>query len=580
MQEVEVKLTTVIAAREAKIVRIHRQPNEIVNRGDALFDLEGNKETATLYAQVSGKMVALEVAEGDVVPTGSVLARIEVGDEEVVSVGEGEEATIPEKEKPSFDYLGGLLRPQTEHVDTDIAILGAGPGGYVAAIQAAQLGASVVLIEKGKVGGTCLNWGCIPTKALVRSAEVYKTLRQSEEYGCYAGDLRLDMGRVISRKQQVVDQLVRGIHLLLRANRVELIEGVGSLNDQHTVSVRRGHREILISSRYIIIATGSRASNLPIPGMDIPNVLDSKKALELRDLPERMVIIGGGIIGMEFAFIFSNFGVKVSVVEYLDRILGGCDIDICQEMGRIARQQEIHIYTSAEADAIDQAEDGQCVVTFSQRQERKYLTAGKVLVAIGREPDLTGVDLGRLGIEPNDTGRGIKTNEYMQTNIPHIYAIGDVTDEIQLAHVASRQGIVAVRHILGQGITMDYSAVPSAIFTDPEIALVGLSEAEAKEKGIPIEVGRFPFMGNGKALTYGETRGFVKAIRHRDSGKMVGAAIVGPNATDLIAELTLAIQNGLTAEQVANTIHAHPTTTEAIHEAILATMGGAIHSAT
>ena len=577
MQEVEVKLTAFLGAQEVRIIRVYRQLDESVSKGDALFDVEGNKEATTLHAEVSGKVVALEVAEGDVVPIGSVLARLEIVDAEAIPENQVQ-APDPPKENPSFDYLRGLLQPQTEHIKSDITILGAGPGGYVAAIQAAQLGASVVLVEKDKVGGTCLNWGCIPTKALVRSAEVYKTLRQSEQYGCYAEGLRLDMGRVLSRKQQVVDQLAKGIRSLVRANRINLIEGTGSLTDPHTVTVRRGPQKVTISSGHIIIATGSRPTRLSIPGIYSPRVLDSKKALDLRDLPERMVIIGGGIVGMEFAFIFSNFGVRVSVVEYLGTILGGCDGDVSQEIERAARQQGIHIYTDAEVEAIDQAEDGQCIVAFIQARERKYLTAARVLAAVGREPDLTGLDLEELGIECNESGRGIKANEHMQTNIPHIYAIGDVTDKIQLAHVASRQGVIAVKHIMGQDIAMDYSAVPSAIFTDPEIALVGLSEVVANERGISIEVGRFPFVANGKALTYGETRGFVKVIQDRNSGKIVGAAIVGPHATDLIPELTLAIQYGLTAEQLANTIHAHPTTAEVIQEAALATVGGAIHS--
>ncbi len=579
MQQIEVKLTGFLGAQEAKIVRVHRKLGDEVSKGDALFDVEGTKETTTLNAEVAGRVVALEIAEGDVVPMGSILARLEASDETVAPVEAKEEVTARPEHKPSLDYLRGLLQPQTEHVEADIAIIGAGSGGYVAAIQAAKLGASVVLVEKDKVGGTCLNWGCIPTKALVRSAAVYKTLQRAEEYGCRVEGLSLDMGKVLARKQQVVDQLVKGIYSLLRSNRINLVEGTGSLADHHTVVVRRGPQKIIINSRHIIIATGSKTTELSIPGIYYARVLDSRKALELRDLPERMVIVGGGIIGMEFAFIFSSLGVKVSVVEYLDTVLGGCDRDVSQEIGRAARRQGIHIYTNAKAEAIDQAVDGQCIVSFTQGKERMYLTAGRVLMAVGRQPNLTGVDLDALRIEPNESGRGIKVNEYMQTNIPHIYAIGDVTDRLLLAHVASRQGVVAVKHIMGQEIAMDYSAVPSAIFTDPEIALVGMSESTAEEEGIPIEVGRFPFAANGKALTYGDTRGFVKVIENRNSGKIIGGAIVGPHATDLIPELTLAIQWGLTAEQIANTIHAHPTTAEAIQEAVLGTAGGAIHLA-
>ena len=569
LQQVEVRLTGFLGAQQAKIVRVHRRLDERVNQGDALFDVEGSKETTILHAQVAGRLVALEVAEGDVVPMGSVLARIEMADEAMAEIDRQE--AVSAKKQPSLPY-------SRERIEVDIAVLGAGPGGYVAAIQGAKLGASVALVEKAKLGGTCLNWGCIPTKALVRSAEVYKTLLHSEEYGCYVEGLRFDMNQILLRKQRVVEQLVRGIHSLIKANGIKLIEGMGSLVDHHTIAVNRGSQQTMISARNIIIATGSKTSKPSIPGTDHPGLLDSRQALELKELPERMVIIGAGIIGMEFAFIFSSFGVRVSVLEYLDTVLSGCDRDICEEIDGAARRQGIQIYTSANTEAISQADDGQYIVSFTQGAEHKYLTTGKVLIAIGREPDLTGVNLDQLGLRSNQSGRGIRVNEHMQTNIPHIYAIGDVTDKLQLAHVASRQGVVAAKHIIGQEIAMDYSAVPSAIFTDPEIGLVGLSEATAAEKGISIDVGRFPFVASGKALAYGDTRGFVKVIKERDSGKVCGASIVGPHATDSIPELALAIQYGLTAEQIANTIHAHPTTAEAIQEAAMATAGGAIHA--
>ncbi|NLV91608.1 MAG: dihydrolipoyl dehydrogenase [Firmicutes bacterium] len=463
-------------------------------------------------------------------------------------------------------------------INSDITIIGAGPGGYVAAIQGAKLGAKVVLIEKDKVGGTCLNRGCIPTKALVRSAEVYESLKNAKDFGCIAQDVGVDMAAVIDRKDQIVGQLVRGIEHLLKKNQVTLLTGTAQLQDAHTVIVDDGGgTKTTVQSKNIIIATGSNPIRLPIPGSDLPQVMDSTEALETKELPKSLAIIGGGIIGMEFAFIYASFGVEVSVIEFLDDILSMLDTDLRRQIALSARRAGIKLYTGARAEAIEEAEDGGCVLSFTHKGEVKSLSVDRVLVAVGRRPNLGGLELKRIGIELNDSRRGIKVNNRMQTNIPHIYAVGDVTDRIQLAHVASQQGIVAVENIVGNDVVMDYSAVPNALFTQPEIATVGLSEAEAKAQGIDYQVGTFPFAANGKALTYGTNRGMVKVITEKSSGKIIGAGIIGPQATELIAELTLAVKQGLTAADIAATIHAHPTVAEAVHEASLATKGLAIH---
>lgn len=463
-------------------------------------------------------------------------------------------------------------------LQSDITIIGAGPGGYVAAIWAAKLGARVVLVEKEKVGGTCLNWGCIPTKALVRSAEVYQTLKQAEEFGCYADNVRLDLAQVKARKDRIVAQLVKGIEHLLKKNRVTLVQGTARLQDLHTVLVSSGSESTAIQSENIIIATGSSPVPLAIPGVDLSRVIDSRQALELTEVPGTLAIVGGGIIGMEFAFVYAHFGARVVVIELLDDVLSTLDPDIRKLIRLSARRAGIQLYTGARVEAIKEATaNGQCVICYTQAGKQKELTADKVLLAVGRRPYLGDLGVKELGIQLTPSGRGIQVNEYMQTNIPNIYAIGDVTDRIQLAHVASHQAIVAVNHIMGRSAKMDYTAIPNAIFTDPEIATVGLSETEAKAQGLEIEVGTFPFAGNGKALTYGSNRGFVKVIAEKASGKIVGAAIVGLHATDLIGELTLAVKNGLTAEQIAATIHAHPTAAEAIHEAALDAIGMVIH---
>jgi dihydrolipoamide dehydrogenase len=292
-----------------------------------------------------------------------------------------------------------------------------------------------------------------------------------------------------------------------------------------------------------------------------------------------MIIVGGGVIGMEFAFILANLDVEVTVIEYFEDILAALDDDVCEEITKIAAEKGIKLYTGSKVESIFESEDDKCIVAFSKDGNTRYVTADKVLMAVGRQPYLEDIGIEKIGIELNDNKRGIKVNEKMQTNVENIYAIGDVTNIIQLAHVASHQGIVAVKNILGQDTDMNYDVVPSAIFTTPEIGMVGMSEKEAIKKGIDIKIGKFPFAANGKALTLGERKGFVKLIKDNKTNKVIGGTIIGPHATDLIAEVALAVKNGLTAEAIAETIHAHPTTAESLHEASLALEGGALHFA-
>ncbi|WP_427337988.1 dihydrolipoyl dehydrogenase [Caloranaerobacter sp. DY30410] len=550
-----------------KIIRLHKKVGDDVKAGDILFDIEDNKSSMPIKSTVSGKIEDIKVKEGDIINVGDILAII--NGEKV----EPENTVV----KNGFEYFGNLLKPKKQEIESDITIIGGGPGGYVAAIQAAKMGAKVVLVEKDTVGGTCLNRGCIPTKSLVRSAEIYKNLKEAEKFGCYAENVNIDIKKVITRKNNIVNQLVKGIHYLLSKHKIQVISGAGKIQDKETVYVKKGMEETIIKTKNIIIATGSKTSKLPIPGIDIENVIYSDEALELKELPNKLVIVGGGVIGMEFAFIFANFGVDVTVIEYLDEVLANLDEDIIKEISKIAINKGIKIYTGAKVEEIIKSEDGQCIVSFTKDNEKKYVTAEKVLMAVGRVPCFDGLDIEKLGIELNDNGKGIRVNDNMETNIPGIYAIGDVTNKIQLAHVASHQGIIAVKNIMGETCEMDYDCVPSAIFTDPEIAVVGVSEKTAEKEGIEIEVGKFPFVANGKALTLGESEGFIKIIKEKATGKIIGGAIIGPHATDLIAEVTLAIKNGLTAEQIVETIHAHPTTAEVIHEAALAVEGGAIH---
>jgi dihydrolipoamide dehydrogenase len=567
---IEVKLEKLSGhATKGKIGKINIKLGDEVKTGDILLQVESNKGSSPIKSDFEGKIIEILVEEGSTVNIGDLLFKIE-GNQSQYN---------PSKNEFNFDYFGGILKPKKERIECDITIIGGGPGGYVAAIYAAKNGLNVTLIEKENVGGTCLNRGCIPTKTLVRSSEVYKTMKTADEFGLFAENISVNMEKVIDRKNNVVNQLVQGIEYLLDKHNIKKITGIGKILDNETVYVKAKNTETTIKTKNIIISTGSKTSNVPIEGIDSKYVITSKEALDMKSLPEKLVIVGGGIIGMEFAFIYANFGVEVYVVEFLDKILSVLDEDICSEITKAAKAKGIKIYTGSKVKSIAEAENNNCIVTFTKDSKKRYISADKILIAVGRQPYFEGLGIENLDIEMNENKGGIKVNEYMQTNIENIYAIGDVTNKIQLAHAASHQGIIAVDNILGKDKKMDYATIPSAIFTEPEISLVGICEKQAKEYGLDIEIGKFPFAANGKALTLGENKGFVKIIKDKSSGKIIGSTIIGPHATDLLAVVTLAIKNQLTTEQITETIFAHPTTAESIHEAALEVEGGAIHFA-
>ncbi|TDO94404.1 dihydrolipoamide dehydrogenase [Halanaerobium saccharolyticum] len=458
-----------------------------------------------------------------------------------------------------------------------IAIIGSGPGGYVAALRAGQLGIDTVLIEKEALGGTCLNWGCIPTKAFVRSAEVFADIQNAKDFGINVEKAEVDFPAVVKRKDKIVSRLVRGIEHLLVKNHVERIDGKASFINQNRLKIEKESETVEIEAENIIIATGSQAASLPIPGADLDGILDSRTALALEQLPESLVIVGGGIIGMEFAFIFRNFGVEVTVIEYLDQLVTGVDADIAAELNRSARRRRISVKTSSEVKEIKKNDSGYQVI-YQQKEKEKSVRAEKVLMAVGRKPYIDGLKPENAGIEISERRKAVQVNKKMQTSTEGIYAVGDVTDKILLAHVASHQGIIAVENIMGLDKEMNYQAVPGAIFTSPEIGTVGLTESEAEAEGIDYKIGTFPFAASGKVMAMGEREGMVKIISEKKSDRIIGAALIGIESSDLIAELTLAVNLGLTAENLRETIHAHPTTAEVIYEAALDLEDGAIHA--
>jgi dihydrolipoamide dehydrogenase len=467
----------------------------------------------------------------------------------------------------------------------DIAVIGGGPGGYVAAIKAAQHGKRVCLLEQGELGGICLNQGCIPTKTLLKSVEVLNTVRKSSEYGVIGLEVAgasINMTKLQQRKYGVVKRLTGGVGALLKANGVKVFKGSASFLDRKTLKVN----EEQISADNIIIATGSVPSKLPIPvngGQNCPchapcttrdtctPIITSEEALEISEVPNKVVIIGGGVIGIEFAYIFANLGSEVTVVEMMDRILPMVDEEITSEVSKMLKGLGIEIFTEAKVTGICGSK-----VTFEHAGAVKEVDSSKILVAVGRVPNTEGLNLEILGIEMNR--RAIKVDEGLRTNVPGIYAIGDVNGTSMLAHTASMEGIIAVENILGKDLTMDYSKIPSCIYIQPEIASVGLTEKQAREKYGEIKIGKFPLSANGKAVVEGEAKGLMKVIIEPEFNEILGVHMYGIHATDMISESVLAMSLESTAEEMTFAVHPHPTVAEIIPEAFHSALGKAIHS--
>lgn len=469
----------------------------------------------------------------------------------------------------------------------DLVVLGAGPGGYVAAIRAAQLGMNVAVVEKDKLGGTCLHRGCIPSKALLRSAEVYATLVEGEKYGVEAGSVTLNFAKVQARKRAIVEQLHKGVQHLMKKGKITVVKGYGRLMGPSIFSPRSGairvetldgEQEILVPE-HVLIATGSRPRTLPGLEVDGTVVMTSDEALEMETLPKSIVIVGGGVIGVEWASMLRDFGVEVTIVEFLDRILPTEDEEISKEMTRILKKRGVTIHTGAKVlpETFRKTESG-FTIEADKGGQRITLSAEKMLVSVGRLPNVEDIGLESTEIELE---KGfIKVNEFFQTKEKHIYAIGDVIATPQLAHVASHEGIVAVEHMAGLNPDpIDYTKIPRVTYSRPEVASVGLTEREAREKGFEVKVGKFNFRGNGKALIFGEPDGFVKVVADAKTNDLLGVHIIGPHASDLITEAGLARVLDATPWEVAHTVHPHPTLAEAIMEAALAVDGKAIHGA-
>jgi dihydrolipoamide dehydrogenase len=453
-----------------------------------------------------------------------------------------------------------------------IIIIGAGPGGYETALLAAKRGVEVVLIEAGHVGGTCLNEGCIPTKAFCKNAEVLDGLREAEAFGVTGLSYGFDFKAVAERKNAVVEQLRGGVEGLLGHKLITLVRGKASFKDSHTVTV--DDQDYV--GDYIIIATGSVSASLPIPGADLPGILTSREILDLEEVPQRLCVIGGGVIGLEFASVFRSFGSEVTVLEYFKEILPRFDSDLSKRLKQSLGKRGIEINTQAQVTAIEET-DGVYKVSFTRKGKEETVEADKVLMAVGRKANVGSLNLADVGIE--FTPRGIVVDEKtMQTNIPNIYAVGDINGKMMLAHAATFQGIVALDHIMGIENGIDLSVMPAAVFTSPEAASVGMTEEDCKEAGIPIKALKSFFRANGKAVTMGETDGFCKVIvaaepkEGADSpyepGRILGCHLYGPHASDIVQEACALITRKATLREFEDIIHTHPTLTEVLQSAV------------
>lgn len=455
----------------------------------------------------------------------------------------------------------------------DIAIIGAGPGGYVAAIRAGQLGLKTAVVEKDEVGGICLNWGCIPSKALLRNAEIVELFHHAQDWGISFDNLRIDFGAAIDRSRKVVGTLTRGVSALLKKNKVDLIKGAACFVDKNTLEISPSGDTVTASN--FIIATGATPRSIPGVEIDGEYFITSREALELKEPPKRVVIIGGGAVGAEFAYLYNAYGSKVTVLEMLPHLLPNEDEEISQQLERAFGRQGIEFLTEARVNGAIKSDNCVQLQVYHNGSETS-LEADCVLVAVGVRPNVQGMGLDKIGVELK--GEYIQIDESMATNVANVYAIGDVTGILPLAHVAQAQAVLAVERIAGLSCPdLNYQLMPKATYCHPQVTSFGLTEKQALEQGYQVKVGKFPFQANGKAMAIGNTEGMVKIVAEKEYGEILGAHMIGPDVTEMLGELSLARFLEGTTHEVGWLVHSHPTLSEALKEAALNADGQAIH---
>lgn len=452
----------------------------------------------------------------------------------------------------------------------DVVVIGGGPGGYVAAIRAAQLGLKTACIEsRGALGGTCLNVGCIPSKALLQSSEAFvHTQTTAQELGVIVDKVKFDVAKMQSRKEKVVKQLTGGIEGLFKKNKVTYLKGHGAFTGPNTISVTDGSQKSEVSAKNVIIATGSEPIELPMAKFDEKNIVSSTGALEFASVPEHLVVVGAGVIGLELGSVWGRLGAKVTVIEAAATILPMMDQDVIKTMEKILAKEGMTFHTSAKFSKVEKKGKG-LVVTFEKDGQSQTIDCDKLLVAVGRRANSVNLGAEKVGLQVEKNGK-VPVNNRFQTNLPHVYAIGDVIAGPMLAHKAEEEGVACAEYIAGQHGHVNYEAIPNVIYTWPEVASVGRSEEQCKSEGLSIKIGKVPFMANGRAKCAGQTEGFVKIIADARTDRLLGAHIVGANASELIGELAIAFEYQASAEDIGRSVHAHPTLSEVIKEACLA----------
>lgn len=536
---------------------------ETCEEGKPLFEMETDKLTITMDAPASGTLLKIVRGEGEVVPITELIAVIGDPGEDIsaiLSESAGSSAASAQAEAaPAAGSSAEAAAGGSGSYDFDVVVIGAGPGGYVAAIRCGQLGLRTAVIEASDIGGTCLNRGCIPTKALLHPAEIYETMaKEAAGIGVHTDNLTVDYTEIFKFKEQVVRRMSGGVEKLLKARKVTIIKGKATLTGAHSMLVDGKE----YTSDKIILATGAEPARIPIPGIDSEGVLNSNGVMACEELPDKVVIIGGGVIGIEFATLYNSLGKEVVIVEALPRIMNTMDEDASATMAGILKSKGVDIHVSA---PVTEIKPGPAVV-FEENGKVCEASGDMVIVAIGRRPVTKDIGLEAAGVRVSDRGF-VEVNDSLQTSVPNIYAIGDITGKVQLAHVASAQGVVAAENAAGGNKTMDYSIVPSVIYSNPEVAAVGITEAEAKAKGLKVNTGIFSTAGNGRSVILGSTDGFVKLVTEAATGEILGATIMAPHASDMIAEIAVAMKSEATVEEIADTIHPHPSVSEIIMEA-------------
>ncbi len=548
-----------------------------VEAGQNVYELEYDKSTAPVQARTSGTLHHL-VPEGGSAPVGQPVGVILQAGETMDSVKlqtASQVAVAPTA--PGAAKAAAPAAPAAPAVagDADVIVIGGGPGGYVAANKLGMLGKSVILVERDRVGGTCLNRGCIPTKALLQCSEVYDHAKHGEVWGVVANDMTVDTAKVDAFREKIVNGLVRGVESLLRARKVKTITGEACFTGPKTLEVKKSDGTVQkLTAENIIIATGSKNVAPPIPGLDGKNVVTSTEALHVEKLPESFVIIGGGVIGMELAVVYANLGVKVTVIEALPQLLNICDGEVSATCEKIL-SAKMDIFTSARVARIEDKGEKK-VVYYTKDGKECAVEADLVLAALGRAPDTASLKLDKAGIKVEKTT--VVVDDKLMTNVPGVYAIGDANGIGMLAHVASAEGIIVAEAICGKEAHINRDVVPSCIYCEPEIAQVGLTEEQVKASGREYKVGKFPLRANGRSMIINQTQGFVKIIGDAKTNEILGVHIIGPTATEMIGECAVAMKLEGCVEDIAHTIHAHPSVSESIMEAAESYLGGAIHS--